>query len=66
MGASGLLETGLLLDDMKRNYVPKILNRTAYDPVFLSESAEVPVGPFLSLAAGMGNIYSAALFLPAS
>ena len=51
---------------MKRNYVPKILNRTAYDPVFLSESAEVPVGPFLSLAAGMGNIYSAALFLPAS
>lgn len=62
MGASGLLETGLLLNDLKSGYVPKILNRTQDDPVFLSSDAPVPDGLILSLAAGMGNIYSAALF----
>ena len=62
MGASGLLETGLLLDDIKSGFVPKILNRTQDDSVFLSSDAPVPDGLILSLAAGMGNIYSAALF----
>jgi len=62
MGASGLLETGLLLNDMKRGIVPQILNRTEDDDVFLSYDAPAPRGPFLSLAAGMGNIYSAAIF----
>jgi len=62
MGASGLLETGLLLNDIKSGFVPKILNRTQDDPVFLSSDAPVPDGLILSLAAGMGNIYSAALF----
>ena len=62
MGASGLLETGLLINDLKRGSVPKILNRTEEDTVFLSCDASVPSGPFLSLAAGMGNIYSAAIF----
>lgn len=62
MGASGLLETGLLLRDLQNGYVPKILNRTQDDPVFLSSDAPIPEGIMLSLAAGMGNIYSAALF----
>jgi 3-oxoacyl-(acyl-carrier-protein) synthase len=62
MGASGLLETGLLLNDIKSGFVPKILNRTQEDSVFLSSDAPVPDGLILSLAAGMGNIYSAALF----
>jgi 3-oxoacyl-[acyl-carrier-protein] synthase II len=62
MGASGLLETGLLLRDLKNGCVPKIPNRTQVDPVFLSSDAPVPEGLILSLAAGMGNIYSAALF----
>jgi len=62
MGASGLLETGLLLSDIKSGFVPKILNRTQEDSVFLSSDAPVPDGLILSLAAGMGNIYSAALF----
>tara|TARA_R110000803_G_scaffold89090_3_gene156209 strand:+ start:1651 stop:2763 length:1113 start_codon:yes stop_codon:yes gene_type:complete len=62
MGASGLLETGLLLRDLQNGYVPKILNRTQDDPVFLSSDAPIPEGLILSLAAGMGNIYSAALF----
>ena len=62
MGASGLLETLLLLDDLKSGYVPAIENRTETDSVFLSESTPAPKGLILSLAAGMGNIYSAALF----
>jgi len=64
MGASGLLETGLVLKDLKKGYVPKILNRTQDDPVFLSADAPAPGGLMLSLAAGMGNIYSAAVFSP--
>jgi len=62
MGASGLLETGLLLRDLQEGFVPKILNRTQKDSVFLSDDAPIPEGLMLSLAAGMGNIYSAALF----
>ena len=62
MGSSGLLETLLLLDDMKKGFVPGIENRTESDSVFLSESVSPPSGLILSLAAGMGNIYSAAIF----
>jgi 3-oxoacyl-(acyl-carrier-protein) synthase len=65
MGASGLLETCLLLDALKQTgKVPAIKNRTEADPVFLSEDAEPDSGLILSLAAGMGNIYSAAIFDP--
>jgi len=61
MGASGLLETCLLLDDIKKGFVPKIENRTEHDDVYLSEDVTPPNGYILSLAAGMGNIYSAAI-----
>ena len=64
MGPSGLLETILLLKDMKRGTVPAIANRTNDDPVYLSKPAATPNGNILSLAAGMGNIYSAAIFKP--
>jgi hypothetical protein len=62
MGSSGLLETLLLLDDIKKGFVPGIENRTETDSVFLSEAISPPKGLILSLAAGMGNIYSAAIF----
>ncbi len=62
MGSSGLLETLLLLDDMKKGIVPGIANRTESDSVFLSQDTKAPKGYILSLAAGMGNIYSAAIF----
>jgi 3-oxoacyl-(acyl-carrier-protein) synthase len=62
MGSSGLLETLLLLDDIKSGVVPAIENRTETDSVFLSESTTPPDGLIMSLAAGMGNIYSAAIF----
>jgi 3-oxoacyl-(acyl-carrier-protein) synthase len=62
VAASGLLETCLLLDDVRNGVIPAIKNRTEEDKVFLSEPAAVPDGLMLSLAAGMGNIYAAAIF----
>jgi len=64
LAASGLMETGLLLDDLKQNLVPGIPNRTNTDDVFLSYDIPTVSGVLLSLAAGMGNTYSAALFRP--
>jgi 3-oxoacyl-(acyl-carrier-protein) synthase len=62
MGASGLLETCLLLDGIKKGEIPEIKNRTERDTRFISEPQPVPRGLMLSLAAGMGNVFSAALF----
>jgi len=62
MGSSGLLETLLLLNDIRSGVIPAIANRTETDLVFLSESTTPPDGLIMSLAAGMGNIYSAAIF----
>lgn len=62
MGASGLLETALMVEAYKDNQVPCIENRTAKDDRFLSAPTDFPDGLCLSLAAGMGNVYSAALF----
>lgn len=64
MGASGLLETVLLLENMRNGFVPEIPNRTVDDDVYLSHPVAAPKGLVLSLAAGMGNIYSAAVFEP--
>jgi 3-oxoacyl-(acyl-carrier-protein) synthase len=63
MGASGLLETCLLLDSLRETgKVPAIKNRTEEDKVFISEDTTPRDGLILSLAAGMGNIYSCAVF----
>lgn len=62
MGASGLLETLLLFKDLEKGTVPEILNRTERDDRYLSHPVEVPEGIVLSLSAGMGNVFSAALF----
>jgi 3-oxoacyl-(acyl-carrier-protein) synthase len=64
MGASGLLETLLLLDNLAYGVVPGIPNRTEEDAVFLSQDCVAPDGLVLSLAAGMGNVYTAAVFEP--
>lgn len=61
MGASGLLETALLVTSMHGGIVPAIANRTEVDTVFLSAPQTYSGGYVLSLAAGMGNIYSAAV-----
>jgi 3-oxoacyl-(acyl-carrier-protein) synthase len=62
MGASGLLETCLLIEDLNKGIVPKILNRSNVDDRYLSEDITNPGGKIMSLAAGMGNIYAAAVF----
>jgi 3-oxoacyl-(acyl-carrier-protein) synthase len=62
LAASGLMETGFLLDDIKKGTIPKILNRTEHDDKFLSYDAPAVDGKFMSLSAGMGNVYCAALF----
>jgi 3-oxoacyl-(acyl-carrier-protein) synthase len=62
MGASGLLETTLMVEACKNNQVPCIANRTTHDERFLSQPTDFPDGLCLSLAAGMGNVYSAAIF----
>jgi len=62
LAASGLMETCLLLDDMNAGFIPGIKNRTEKDDVFLSHDASVVDGKILSLAAGMGSIFSAAVF----
>lgn len=62
MGASGLLESVMLCESISRGVVPAIPNRTQNDSVFLSQDTEAPGGLFMSLAAGMGNVYSAAIF----
>lgn len=61
MGASGLLETCMLIDNMNSGFVPAIPNRTQEDDVYLSHDVDPPKGAILSLAAGMGNVYSAAV-----
>ena len=62
MGASGLLESVMLFESISRGVVPAIPNRTQNDSVFLSQDTAAPEGLVLSLAAGMGNVYSAAIF----
>ena len=62
-GASGLLESCLLFDSIKTTgVVPAIKNRTGVDSVYLSHAVKKPDGDILSLAAGMGNIYAAAVW----
>ena len=61
MGPSGLLETCLLLDDIRSGFVPGIANRTTEDATYLSRDVLAPPGLIMSLAAGMGNVYSAAV-----
>ena len=61
MGASGLLEVCLLTDAMRVGTIPAIPNRTEVDTVFLSDPQPRPDGLMLALAAGMGNVYSAAV-----
>lgn len=64
LGSSGLLETLILFDDMNDGFIPEIENRTEHDDVFLSEKINSFESNVLSIAAGMGNVYSAAIFKP--
>ena len=52
----------MLFEDMAQGFIPEIPNRTEHDTIFLSEKSSVPEGYVMTLAAGMGNIYTAAIF----
>lgn len=60
LGPSGLLESVYLFEDLVKGRVPAILNRTEEDRLFLSEDEMYYGGDILSLASGMGNIFTAA------
>lgn len=62
MGVSGLLESMLLIRDLQSGIVPAIKNRTTPDNTFLSSDLPTNERRFLSLSAGMGNIYAAAVW----
>jgi 3-oxoacyl-[acyl-carrier-protein] synthase II len=64
MGASGLLESCLLINDINSLVVPHIMGRTKKDEKYLSDPHRLKSRnqKFLSTAAGMGNIYAAAIF----
>lgn len=62
MGASGLLESLLMVKALHTGKVPAIKNRTETDKVFLSHELGTNESRFLSLAAGMGNVYAAAIW----
>jgi len=64
LAASGLMETSMLLNNLKIGVIPGIVNRTEPDDVFLSYDAPAREGVIAVLAAGMGNVFSAALFDP--
>lgn len=64
LAASGLMETSLFLNDLKTGVLPGIPNRSEDDEVFISKDTQVESGPFVTLAAGMGNVFSAAIFDP--
>ena len=62
VAASGLLETGLILDDINAGTIRPIKNRSEKDSTFISAPEVAPDGLLLTLGAGMGNIYAAAIF----
>lgn len=61
MGASGLLETCLMIEEIRAGKLSGIANRTQTDARYLSHAIVPPDGLILSLAAGMGNVYAAAV-----
>ena len=61
LAASGLMEISMLLNDLGNGFIPAIANRTEEDKVFLSEDAPIRDGVIAVLAAGMGNVFSAAM-----
>lgn len=62
LGASGLIESVLTIQDATQHKVRGIANRTAHDARFLSHDVSMQVNNILALSAGMGNVYGAAVW----
>jgi 3-oxoacyl-(acyl-carrier-protein) synthase len=61
-GVSGLLESLLAIQDAHNGLVRGIAKRTEQDDVFLSQDRALRPKNILSLSAGMGNVYGAAIW----
>lgn len=61
-GASGLIESVLAINDARLGFARGIANRSEVDQRFLSADLNIKLGKILALAAGMGNVYGAALW----
>ena len=61
-GASGLIESVLAINDARLGFARGIANRSEVDQRFLSADLTIKLGKILALAAGMGNVYGAALW----
>lgn len=61
-GASGLLESVLAIQDARALRVRGIANRTSRDANFTDQAVSCKVNRILSLSAGMGNVYGAAIW----
>lgn len=61
LGASGIVELFIALEDAKSNKIRGIKNRTAHDDNFLSCDIEKEIESILLLGAGMGNVFAAIL-----
>ena len=57
MGASGVIELSMLLDDYKRGYITGIANKE-HHPQFINKDTPPKGTTFLANAAGMGGVYS--------
>jgi 3-oxoacyl-(acyl-carrier-protein) synthase len=57
MGASGVIELSMLLDDYKRNSIRGILNKD-HDPQFINKETPPPGNIFMTNASGMGGVYT--------
>lgn len=60
MGASGVVEISIAIDDGNINKVRGISNRTVSDERFLSDDIDITVDSFLAIGAGMGNAFGGA------
>ncbi len=62
LGASGLIESVLAIQDAQQHRVRGIANRTQHDARYLSHDVSMHVKNILALSAGMGNVYGAAVW----
>lgn len=61
LGANGIVELDIALNDAQKGYVRGIVNRTEKDDQFLSYDKKMDISNILLLGSGMGNVYAASI-----
>lgn len=62
LGASGLIESLLAIEDAQQHCARGIPHRTRHDARYLSHDVQLRIRHILALSAGMGNVYGAAVW----